>query len=102
MDIRINIEAETDSPEVLRDAVKTLETVLPYMFDNVAVSSVAQSLTELAESETFVLVLYTRIPPETKWTLNNKFLDRISLLREMDAFIRNTFACEFSVVTEYV
>ncbi len=32
-------EVETDSQEVVADAVSTLESILPYMFDNVFVRS---------------------------------------------------------------
>ncbi len=36
---KITVEAEFDEEEVLADIISTLETILPYMTDNVIVSS---------------------------------------------------------------
>lgn len=39
MRVEIVIDAETETPEVIEDVVGTLETMMPYIFDNVMVTS---------------------------------------------------------------
>ena len=39
MQVIFTIEAETDNLDVVEDAVNILDSVLPYLFDNVVVSS---------------------------------------------------------------
>jgi hypothetical protein len=39
MEVKIKIIAETETPEVVEDAVSMLETMMPFIFDNVIVTS---------------------------------------------------------------
>ena len=51
MDVQITIHAELDDPDVLKDTLDILNKMLPYIFDNVVVTS---SLHEYGNEPNFV------------------------------------------------
>ena len=51
MDVQITIRAELDDPDTLQDTLDILNKMLPYIFDNVVVTSALHDPHKTAEEE---------------------------------------------------